>query len=67
MGESKFSELRGGPNDGFKNSYMSPERKRDRDDLFRQITRSIKDRKVLPYDSYKVLRLIMRKIREDTL
>ena len=68
MAESKYKFLNGGSGRQASNkTYTSPDRKKARDELYYQLVHVIKRKRMLDYDRYRVLRLIIRKLREGTL
>jgi len=68
MVDAKYRFLEGGPgrHSGNKN-YNQPERISQRHELYSQLAQVIKRKRMLDYDRYRVLCLIIRKIREGTL
>jgi len=68
MADAKYKFLSGGSGRQSSNkTYNTPERKKQRDELYYQLVHVIKRKRMLDYDRYRVLCLIIRKIREGTL
>jgi len=69
LAESRFRFLKGGCGTGSSTkNFNAPERKLQRDMLYNQVVSVIKQKKgMLPYDKYRVLRIVTKKIREGTL
>jgi len=69
LAESRFRFLKGGCGTGASTkNFNAPQRKLQRDMLYNQVVSVIKQQNgMLPYDKYRVLRIVTKKIREGTL
>lgn len=68
MADAKYKYLEGGTGRQSSNkTYNKPSRKKQRDELYYQLVHVIKRKHMLDYDRYRVLRFIIRKLREGTL
>ena len=67
---TKYQELKGGPQQGgvITKGYNTPVRKNQRNQLYESLKVVMKRHQgMLPYDRYKVLRLLTKKVQEGTL